>query len=139
MSHPCNNRCQSHCTSCVPSPCHHPQHGSPRLVNSSRPPRAPEVIGDLATSPRMWDLGEEHDPLFLSAFCILSWFANLCTPLLFDSATNEVVAQTFYFNFILERQYDHHCSDSNPDEERQPQRMKKQVHSTIAKCAGSVI
>ena len=51
----------------------------------------------------MWDLGEEHDPLFLSAFCILSWFANLCTPLLFHSATNEVVAQTFYLYFILER------------------------------------
>ena len=73
-----------------------------------------------------------------SAFLfILSWLANVCTPLPFHSATDEVVAQTFYFNCILARKYDYHCSDSNQHiagvEGCQLQHMKKQGHSTIAK------
>ena len=91
MSHPCNNQCQSHCTSCVPSPCHHPQHGSPRLVNSSRPPRAPEVIGDLATSPRM----------ILSLFLLSAFFLGSPTSALLFSIQQRTKSWLRPFIFIL--------------------------------------
>ena len=110
----------------------------PRLVNSSRPPRALEVIGDPVAS---WGAGSGLGGWFSlchSAFLFIhSWLANVCTPLPFHSATDEVVAQTFYFNCILARKYDHHCSNSNQHiagvEGCQLQHMKKQGHSTIAK------
>ena len=66
----------------------------PRLVNSSRPPRALEVIGDLGRG--IWAKRMVLSLPFCFLF-ILSWLANLCTPLPFDSATNKVVPQTFYF------------------------------------------
>ena len=87
----------------------------PRPVNSSRLPRVFEVIGDSVTSSGAGSgLGGWfsicHDSAFLF---ILSCLANVCTPLPFNSATDEVVGQTFYFNCILARKYDYHSSDSN--------------------------
>ena len=98
-----------------------------------------EVIGDpVASSGAGYGLGGWFSICHDSALLFIhSWLANVCTPLPFHSATNKVVAQTFYFNCILAREYDHHCSNSNQHiagvEGRQLQHMKKQGYSTIAK------
>ena len=129
---------QSHRTSCVPSPWYHLQHYQKRrLVNSSRTPRALEVIGASATSPLRCGIGAKRMVLSLPfSFSLHSFLVD--QPLhssSFRFGDQQVVLQTFYF--ILERKYHHYCSDSNRhiagDEGRQHQRMKKQGHSTIAK------